>query len=253
MNKELLENIKDHLSDKNSRRVIAEVVSVLDVKRDLVLPAVLKSKLDTVKNNPLEATEVYQMQEEITKNIADEEIDISETPIELLEAIMTSGELTKLAKDGVTLEEFMKLGNAISEKVFGLKYLNDKDKLVYKEPESHKEMAVLSFYERKEIRRLNKKITSIGNKITKKRTEAYIIFEGEGTSEEKNKKSNVLLSDINGLGEDAKILAKERDETSLKYSGLDKKNFTTKWEEDLAIVKVIDMASDLYTPPMGKK
>jgi len=247
MSKELLDNIETHLEDEKSKLAITQLVTALDEKRDLKLPAVLEEKLNLVKDNPLEAKEIKTKQDEIEKMIESGEIDASEASIELLDAVLTIEELNKFHSDGITLVEFQKLGIEISDKVFGHKHFNEDENYVYKEIDSHKEMNILSFHERKEIRKLSKKVKTNAMKNFQKLQTAKKINDGK-----QSEKVSDIISEIKAENEKSEKLVKELHNKAIKYSGLDK-NSMTKWEQDLAIAKIIDMAEDNYTPPLGKK
>jgi len=250
MSKELLKNIEAHLKDSQSRYAIETLVLQLDKKRDLILPAVLKEKLDKVKTTPVDEKAIALKQKEIEEMLENGELDEREAPIELLETIFTVEEFEKLHASGITFVEFQLLGREIKDKVFDFKYFDEKGNLVFKEIDSHKDMAILTFMERKDIRKLIRKNVNFGIEISRKLQEARQL--NNSHSDSNQEKINQILDEVKQRQGEVEVAAKELNEKALELSKLDKKNMT-EWEQNLAVGKVIEMADDRYTPPLGKK
>jgi hypothetical protein len=250
MSKVFLNNIAEHLKNEKSKKAIEELVGALDAKRDLVLPKVLQEKLDKVGNNPLEAKEVDEKAEEINKKIADGEFDNMEANLDLIEAVLTSNELVTLYEDGVSLAEFELLGKEISNKVFYHKYLDENNNYVFKEVDSHKEMEILSYFERKEIRTISKKIDSLQNKLAQI-TQKGISLIRKSEESQHDKIVDDTQEEMEKIKEKTKPLIEELKEKAFKYAKLEKKDMT-EWEQGLLVAKVEEMAEDRYTPPKGK-
>lgn len=252
MSKVFLDNVAEHLKDEKSKKAIEELVGALDAKRDLVLPASLKAKLEKVGNNPLEAKEVATKTEEINKQIIDGTLDKMEANLDLLEAVLNKDELESLYKDGVTLAEFELLGEEISNKVFYHKHLDEENNLVFKEVDSHKDMEILSYYERKEIRTLFKKVVSLQNKLSEVYKKAMQSINNKDKDENSREKAvKEAEAEMKEIGEKAKLANDELKEKAFKYAKLEKKDMT-EWEQGLLVAKVKEMAEDRYTPPKGK-
>jgi hypothetical protein len=250
MSKVLLQNIEAHLKDGESKHAIETLVSALDKKRDLVLPVVLKEKLDQIKITPIDEKAISLKQKEIEEMLKSGELDEREAPIELLETIFTAEEFEKLHASGITFAEFQLLGREIKDKVFDFKHLDEKGNLVYKEVDSHKDMAVLTFLERKDMRKAIRKTVNFGIEINKKLQEATKLNNSD--SEGNQEKITQILAEVKEIQNEVEVATKNLTEKALELSKLDKKTMT-EWEQNLAVAKVIEMADDRYTPPAGKK
>lgn len=249
MSKELLLNIESHLEDDKSRQAIERVVDALDSKRDLDLPEVLLVKLNSVGDDPLKEPKIREKQEEIDKLLESNEIDADEAPIELLEVIYTAEEINELHKSGISLAEFQKLGTEIASKVFSQMKLSEDGSYEFKEVDSHKDMAVLSFYERKELRKMVRGVDSIVAQIQQKFAEAHIA--SKSTKNKEVDKVSKILEEMKELKPKSIEAQKELADKALLYSKLNTKDMS-EWEKNLAVQKVIAMAKDAYTPPLGK-
>lgn len=235
--------IEELLKDKRANKAITALVNELEKQQDLKLPPKLQIILDKVKTTPLEELDIDAKQQEVEAMIESKDLDISEAEIELLEAILSEEDFERLHKDGISLEEFKKLGTAVREKVFGHKYLDSKDKLVFKEIDAHKEMKLLSFFEKKKVRKLASTNQNLAKKAFQKLHQAQI-----NPNEEK---IEAALEEVKEINEQNAIVKKELDALAIKYSGLEIED-KTEWEKNLVVAKVIEMANDTYVPPVGK-
>ena len=222
-----------------------------------LVPALLQTKLNSIGINPLVETNIATKQLEINKSLISQELDPIEEPLELLEAIYTHDEVEAMFKDGITIPEFKLFGEAVKSKVFGYKYFDENEKHIFKEIDAHKELKTLSFYERKEIRKLSKKQQNSSVSAYRKIFESEKITKKNGIQKtnltaEEIEKVQSIAAEVTEINEVTLKIQDEIIALCLEKSGLVIDKNTSKWVKDLTVAKMIAMANNEYTSPLEK-
>lgn len=231
MKKQILEEI-EKLND-GEISLVAKFVDNLTKKVEL-LP-VFAEKLEAIKNNPIDEPKILAKQKEIEEKATSGDMDITEVLLEVIEAVCTIEEIEELEREyNLTIQDLVRFGGAISEKVFGLKEIVDGEE-VFKEIPSHAELKPVPYSKKREIREQVKKYDNALKNFTEyvkneKREDAKV-----KKLEDEIKKQNKLL-----------------DEKINQAHNLDTSNMS-KWEKDLLKQKVLANSYGTYMPPMGKR
>ena len=259
----LLGRIGIHIKTEKNRVVFQNLSDAMDKQDEYKLHDSLKEKLEDIKSSPSEEPKVndaillaIKEIEELTKedafmnNIQEYRVD---GLISIATSVLEDDELEDMYKNGVSMEDFAEFGRLVEEKVRGFKYIDDEKGYIFKEPESHNDIKLLSFKDAMSIRKKIREISSMQDKVEKKFREAQNVLDSTDEDFDKKRSKNIdkKIAEAKEISKKVKDKAESLNDFAFKCSGLDKEELTD-WEFDMAIAKMKEMADGTYTPKEGK-
>ena len=209
-------------------KTIENLVKKLTLEKENKLPQIFADKLATIKNNPLEEKDIVTIFESAKENIEAGTLDAEELYSEILEAVYTIDELNEFTH--LNAKDFLNLGLAVVEKIFGFTYEDENNNKIYKEVPSFNGLNPMSYIDRKNF--------------TKELKNNYKIIRDMVIEEEWTEIQKTSFAEY-----DKKMLA-----TKVKWlekTGLDIEKMV-EWEKNLLFELIKAHVNGEYTPTMGK-
>ena len=241
----MLKRIEKLLEDKNNKEVIEKFISKLENKEKYKLPEVLQIKLDGIKNNPIDETEIALKKDSIDKQIESGDLDPQEAFFEIIESVYTVSEIETLQQvHKIKIKDIISFSSMLSNKVFSQREEDKDGELQLKEIESQNELEPITYGTQKLLRKELKKFYTLNKKASDLSSEIIELTKEDKKTKDKNKELNKLTDQL-------EVGLKQLEENTYKYSKLDVSEMS-EWEKKLLYAKVTSMAYGNYTPPVGK-
>lgn len=266
--KEVVESLLKAFEDKKNTSYVSQILKNLNEESTLKEP--LKKALEKIGNTPISEDKIYEISQEISKveasrkNPEDFAEDILELEVQIVSDRLTEDELMQLRQDGCDLYDVVKLGREMMSKVTSYVETNDEGAKTYKEVESHNTLEPLKSYQvmlkieqgaktiqgliqkyTRELHKYQKDMESLGGKLDSQE----ISIESYENLAELKKKS--FEKESGKFKEELDKKTEEHKKYCFENCGLEIQDMS-KWEKELLYLKIKDMVTGAYTPPMGK-